>query len=131
MKKFIIIFIMVILTCANAQAANTIKSDGEGITISNIDSDWKWTDNYSYNPSYRDKGIPVISIQFRPGAVGDKCVFKIRRAKGVKIVTLEAKNDDDDIIKYWFGVPLRLFMDYSEGTFSAGSEVMISIGTPF
>jgi hypothetical protein len=107
-------------------AANTITETESMIIITDIDSDWTWSTHF---PDYAAWGVPVVSIQFKPAAADDQCVILNGSATASEVFNVTAESAYDQKIQYYFGTPLKLFLDYSEGTFTAGSKIIINIGT--
>lgn len=124
-KLFLIGLIILAFGLANSFAANTITETGNVITITDIDSDWLWTANFS---EFTAKGVPVISIQFIPGDTDDQCVILNGTAAASEVFNVVAEDAYDQRIQYYFGNPLKLFLDFSAGTYSAGSKVIINVG---
>jgi hypothetical protein len=106
-------------------AANTITETENFITITDIDSDWTWTANFD---EYTPWGVPVISIQFKPAAADDQCVILNGSDTASEVFNVTAETAYDQKIQYFHGTPIKLFLDYSAGTYTAGSIVIINIG---
>lgn len=106
--------------------ANTIKYKGFTVEISSIDSDWTWTDTLT--DAAFTNGVPINFIQFNPGAADDKCtIYEDNITDGP--VSFYAKCDGDDDMKraYYHGTRMKPILDYSAGTFSTGSTVIIQL----
>ena len=93
----------------------------ETLNISDIDSDWLWSD--SFDSIYPD--VRIISIQFNPGATDDHCVIKEGSAAGHPIFDVTCENEYDQRIEYKKKKALRPVLDFSAGTYSAGSTIKI------
>ena len=95
--------------------ANTVTTDGRCITLSAIDSD--------YDMAYQKR---ILSIQFVPGAADDVITILGGSATG-PIRYYDISGDGEPRIKYFFGVYMQVFLDYSECTLSANSLVIIEL----
>ena len=112
------------LSVGICQAANTITHSGNVIEITNIDSDWTWTDTLT---ALTD-GIWVKSIQFNPGATDDVLVIKEGSDTGPKILYFKCVDTYDQRCKYFNhrnNVLLKPVFDYSDSTISAGASIII------
>ena len=105
--------------------ANTIKYERWSIEITDIDSDWTWTDTL---PNYRN-GIRVDSIQFTPIQTNDRCVFLdgIDEANSPPCFDVICADEWDQKIRYYNGRPLHLFLDFSLGLYTAGTAIHIQM----
>ena len=130
MKKAVKIGMVVLalcLLCGQGWAENTVNTDGNFITITDIDSDWTWT---SVLPGYTN-GVSTMSVQFNPGAADDKAVFKNGSDAGPEIFpTGKCVDEYDSRIKYFDGVPVKIYFDYSESVISAGASISITVRLP-
>ena len=104
--------------------ANTVTQTANVVTISSIDSDWSWSDTFSGRDS-----ILVDSIQFTPAATDDACIIKNVSDAGASIFNAKSADAYDQKVKYFHGVPLSPVLDFSAGTFTAGSSVTIILST--
>lgn len=109
--------------------AATVTIEEGVIDISGIDADWTWSDLL---PQYPD-GIPVVSIQFIPGAQNNEVVIKSTDENGGEIFrTAPAASTSDQKIEY-FNLGgngykfLKPFIDYDQCTLSAGHRVKINM----
>lgn len=104
--------------------ANTIVTGGKQknvVQITAMDSD--------YDSSYER---PLDSIQFNPGATGtDVLVVKCDSDAGPEIMRVTADAADDETIKYFRNVKLRVVIDYSLCTLSSGHKVIIIYGEDY
>lgn len=108
-------------------AANTVNVKGNIIEISNIDSDWIWSTDFTtaINPDYA-YGVRTIAIIFIPGATDDKLSIKWASATGPELFPSTKCMDEYDPKQInYAGERMKLFLDYSDGMFSAGSKVII------
>ena len=123
MKKFLIaILLMLLMSWGAAYAANTIdvSDDGMTITISAIDSDWTWTDNFT--AAKYAKGVRVNYIRFHPGATDDLCSIEDSDNGDVKhFGPINCADTYDDRIQYYSGSKLKLVLDFddTDGTWTA------------
>lgn len=105
-----------------AFAANTVTISGNVITISTIDSDWSWSDDYPSSAT-----LPIGGIIFVPGATDDVCVIKEGSAAGAELFEVRSADVYDQKGFSYGGAKLRPVLDVSAGTYSAGSKVVIII----
>ena len=131
MKKILSAIIALTLAlcmiAAAAGAANTVKTGGSFVCITDIDSDWVWTSVLGGYPS----GAATVSIQFIPGAADDRAVFLSGAAEqAVVFDTGPCLDEYDARIKYFDGNPVKIFFDYSESTISSGSGITINFDLP-
>lgn len=104
--------------------ANTIVTGGKQknvVQITVMDSD--------YDSEYER---PVDSIQFTPGSTGtDVLSVKADTDAGPEIMRVTADAADDETIKYFRNVKLRVVIDYSACTLSSGHKVIIIYGEDY
>lgn len=100
--------------------ANTIKQEDMILEISDIDSDWSWTDNFPFAAAVR-----LDSIQFNPGAAADACVIKYGSDAGVAFFDVTCENESDEKCKYFNCRPLKPVFDFSDSIISAGAKIII------
>lgn len=112
-------FVLFAFLSFEAQAANTVTRTGNVIYITDIDSDWSWSDTF---PNYGK--ILVKSIQFNGAQADDQCVIKEATDSGAPLFDVTVEDAYDQRFKP-FGVLLRPVLDYSAGTYTAGSKVII------
>ena len=105
--------------------ANTIKYSGFTIEISAIDSDWTWTDTLT-DPKFAN-GVPVNFIQFNPAASNDKCSIKEASDAGPQSYYVKCTADTDQKRAYFYGTKLKPVLDFSAGTFTANSTVIVQL----
>ncbi len=104
--------------------ANTIKYKGFTIEISDIDSDWTWTETV---PDALN-GIPINFIQYNPIADGDKCaIYEESIADGPRCFYVKNDGDDDQKRAPYYGTRMKPILDFSAGTYTAGSTVIIQL----
>ncbi|MCK4976288.1 MAG: hypothetical protein KAS36_05120 [Anaerolineales bacterium] len=107
--------------------ANTVTRGGSFLTLSAIDTDVLASDLW---PEQSRAGVPVISIDFVPGAATDKCVIREGSLTGPIIFShdIAAANFPQGREKYFAGKPIRPCMDVSEGSYNAAALVIIQMG---
>jgi len=106
--------------------ANTVVMNASQtvITISAIDSDWLITDTLSKRHL---GGTRVHSIQFNPAAAADKCKVLDGSASGSQLFYALCADNTDQRIKYFPEAEILPFLDFSEGTYTAGSSVVVTL----
>ena len=111
--------------------ANTVKRDQHELELSEIDSDWDFSDTYT--DKVWQRGINVHSIRFNPVATDDKCViFSSSAVTSSAAAIFYATGADvyDDRVQYYYGKKMKLFLDYSAGSYSsANTSVTIMVET--
>jgi len=107
--------------------ANTIKFTDTVITLTSIDSDWNWYDTITAYASSK-VGVPIQSIQFRPGATDDVCIIYNETIGEARLIDVKAADEYDDKVRYFHGVILKPVLDYSAGKYSANSSIIITLG---
>ena len=105
--------------------ANTVNYKGFTVEISSIDSDWSWREIMS--DSRYANGVPINFIQFNAGAANDVCSIKEESESGPEIAYFKAFVNAEPRRAYYFGTFLKPFLDFSAGTYSAGSTVIIQL----
>jgi hypothetical protein len=104
--------------------ANTISHNNNNIILSDLDSDWVWTDTLT-NQNYVS-GIHVVSIQFIPGASDDRCIIQDTSVSGgIQFDSGPCADTYDTKIKYFQPKKMRPALDFSAGTYSAGASITI------
>lgn len=104
--------------------ANTISHNNNNIILSSLDSDWVWTDTLS--DLKFATGVHVVSIQFIPGASDDRCVIDDTEiGGGIQFDSGPCADTYDTKIKYYQPKLMRPVLDFSDGTYSAGSSIII------
>ena len=93
--------------------SNTVTITGPVITISNIDSDYDLNDT-----------LPIQSIRLNAGGVCT-CVIKNGGDAGATLFKASGAAAGDTVIQYYDGVLAHPFLDFSAGTYVAGTEVTI------
>ena len=109
---------------SNANAANTVIVANSVITISSIDSDFTLEDVRKYGIS-PEKGVIISYVKFFPAAAADKMVLEEKTTSGPVLsllysVAIESLGDDMFPNRRMFPV-----LDFSDGTYTAGSMVSI------
>ena len=119
MRKLLLVILL--MFAVPVYAANTIdvSDDGMTITISAIDSNWTWTDNFT-GAKYTN-GIRVNYIRFHPGATNDLCSIEDSDNGDVKHFLVKCADTYDDKIQYYYGSKLKLVLDVddTDGTWTA------------
>jgi hypothetical protein len=112
MKKLLIAILL--MFAVPVYAANTIdvSNDGMTITISAIDTDWTWTDNFTAT-KYAN-GIRVNYIRFHPGATDDICSLEDSDNGDLKHFLVQCADVYDDRIQYYYGSKLKLVLDFDD-----------------
>jgi hypothetical protein len=117
MKKLILAFMLILLLSVPSFADNTVTTSDNGVTVTNIDSD--------YNPgSY----VTIWSIKFYPSATTDYVTIKFTDASGQMFTKLMNTAGTDPVIEYFppkFRV--RPFFDYSESSIDTAADATIVI----
>ena len=104
--------------------AATVTKGGFTINLTAIDADWTWTD------SFPDKGVGglfVNFIEFVPGALNDIMVIKEGDASGPVCFYANCAASAEPRILQFHGVPMKLFLDFSDCTLNAGHRVIIQL----
>lgn len=101
-------------------ASNTVTVTNNTIVISAIDSDWKITDTFTGRSKFA-----LVFISFIPGASDDKCVILNGTADTAPVLFQATSGDGEERIMYLHGLEVQLYLDFSAGTYSAGSKVII------
>ena len=126
MNKLIksVILAIILLFAVPVYAANTIdvSDDGLTVTISNIDSNWTWTDTFTA-AKYED-GIRIASIRFHPGATDDICIIGDTNNADVYHFYVKCADTYDDRIQYYFGSKLKLTLTVATGTYGTADDVL-------
>ena len=93
------------------------------LDISEIDADWDYGDS---KPDDWHNRPCLMSIEFHPGSASDRMVIKEAREDGpVRFDSGEVDSASDSRIKYFHGVRVTPFIDFSDCTLSAGHRVII------
>ena len=104
-------------------AATVVSNDVyTSFTVSAIDADWTWTDDFEQHVFAR--GMPLWAVVFKPGAADDVLSLKNGDAAANKIFPASALTTVDPLIQYYGGNILKPFIDFSECTLSANHEVI-------
>jgi len=101
--------------------ANTITVTNRTIEITAIDSDWLFSDTID------GPNLILESIQFVPVQTDDKCIIKDGGALGATIFEALCADGYDSKIKYFRGEVRKPFLDFSEGSFAAGTKIIIEL----
>lgn len=120
MKNLFIGLFLFFLISGVAFGANTVVRNGNVIEISDIDSDWSWSDTFPQYPQ-----MPVVSIQFNGAAADDQCVIKNATDTGPALFDVLVVDEYDQRYKLFNGTLLKPVLDYSAGTYTAGSTVIL------
>ena len=122
-KLFLTILFLLIPVFASAVQVVNVSADRSTITITGVASDWTWTETFPQYPN----GIRIHSIFFNPAATDDKC--RIEDYDDNDIIHFYSKCADayDQRIQYYNGQRCKLVLDYSDGTYTAGSSVTIKL----
>ena len=107
--------------------ANTIVLTDSVISISDIDSDWNWYDTLAAFATSK-VGVKIQSIHFKPGATDDECIISNETIDGAPIFNAKCADVYDDKTRYYDGKELKPVLDFSDGSYSAGSSVQIILG---
>ena len=92
-----------------------IKTNLETIEVTDIDEDLNWTD-----------GVHINFIQWVPGGADDVLIIKNGAEIDDPVCYYNwAKGRNSDLPRYFYGAKIRVFIDYSECTFSAGHKLII------
>lgn len=130
-KPFVILFVACISSCLSpVWAANNIETHTHTIEISSIDSPWaSSTDTTNLTTDQRNYGLYVHSIYFKPGATDDECIiYSGNSTSGVLIFPPLSADAYDERIKYYPpDVRRHLYLDFTNGTYSSGSMVIIEL----
>lgn len=105
--------------------ANTINQEGYTVEISSIDSDWTWTDTFT-DARYAN-GIRINYIQFCPAAADDACSIKEGADTGPQFFRCSAADANAQKLVNYHGAMKKPVLDFSAGTFTAGSSVIIEL----
>lgn len=113
--------------------ATAVRYKNGVIEVKVPSADWGLESSTDKVPGLNDlpRGPFVESIEFVPGATTDKCAIFENSASGPQLAmfkpdpstTLPGKQP---LVKY-FNRQLRPFIDFSEGSYSAGSSVIIIV----
>ena len=123
MKKcLVLIFSVLFLFTAPAWGANTVTNGKNTTIISAIDSDWSFTSRFGKD-RHASEGVRVHAIMFFPAATNDVCVIE-DATTGARIFYAKAADAYDARIVYLNGVKVRPLLDFSDGTYTAGSTVV-------
>lgn len=112
----------VFFSIGHTYAANTVTVTGNVIEITDIDSDWSWSDSF---PSH--ESLPIGAVIFKPGAADDQCVLEEATTSGASFFDVTASDEYSEKGMNFSGARLRPVLDFSDGTYSAGSKVIIII----
>ncbi len=102
--------------------ANTFVRSNHCLDITDLDSDWVWTDTYPGNAH----GIPVWSIQLVATGASDLCILREDIIEtGPVVFHRLAVAVGDQVPSYFGGNLLKLTLDFSQGVYTALSHVII------
>ena len=92
-----------------------INTNAETIEVTDIDEDVEWTD-----------GIHINFIQWVPGSQDDVLIIKNGSAVDDPVIYYNwASGPNVDLPRYFYGAKVKVFIDYSECTFSPGHKLII------
>ena len=119
MKKLLIAILLMFAVPVYAVNTIDVSNDGMTITISAIDTDWTWTDNFT--ATKYAKGVRVNYIRFHPGATDDICSLEDSDNGDVKHFLVNCADTYDDRVQYYSGSKLKLVLDVddTDGTWTA------------
>jgi len=105
-----------------AYAAETEDlSDNEmTFTISDVTTDWTWTDTFTAT-KYED-GMRINYIRFHPGATDDVCFIGDADNAEVQHFYVKCADTYDDRIQYYHGAKLKLKLTVASGTYSGATN---------
>ena len=110
-------------------AAVTTNTSNDGLTVQitvvDGDTDWVWTDTFT-NAKYAN-GVRLNWIRFHPGATDDICDIEDYNDEAVKHFYVKCADTYDDRIQYYSGSKVKLEMDVSDGTYTAGCSLTIQL----
>jgi len=116
--------LLMAIWAAPAPAVNTVTVSGNVISITAIDSDWSWDDDFPNHLA----GLRISSIQFVPGADDDRAIIEEGDDSGPEAFDSDTCSINQPRIKYFNGTQLRPVLDFDAGTYSTGAKVIIIIG---
>lgn len=104
---------------------NTIKlsTNNRKITISDIDSDWTWSD--TIDSTTWPQGIRLWCIKFTPVQADDKCVIHEDGDADDNIFDVTCRDIYDDKIWYYPDVPVMPKLIVASGSYAAGTKITI------
>lgn len=124
MKKVFIAILLTLIFASPLFGANTIVRTGNVIHITDIDSDYSLTDTF---PSYTN-GAAINSIQFNPAAADDQMIVEQGTTSGAILMDVTCEDAYDQRVKYFWNQRLLPVIDFSDGTYTAGSSIIIILG---
>jgi hypothetical protein len=130
MMKRIFLIVAIVLMPMVAFGANTINYTDGVLTLTAIDTDWKWTDLFG-GTEYKD-GVYIYSITFTPGAQSDRGVFTHTGIDGPEIFNSGvAQNPGGWYIQYYpTNKKFKIYLDVSDGTYNAACKLTIIFANP-
>jgi hypothetical protein len=107
--------------------ANTLNREGNTLEISDIDSDWTWSDTFLI--AEFPNGIEVNFIQFNTAASTDVCIIKEVGATGPTLFKATANEVDavDEARAYYYGARIKPFLDVGDGSYNASATIIIQL----
>ena len=107
---------------------SAIVKDGQVITLTGINANWSWFDDL---PAFATSkvGVPIHSIQFKPGAALDRCIIRNLDGSGPSIFDAECKNAYDNKVEYYYGEEMKPFLEVLGGVYNAAARVIIILST--
>jgi hypothetical protein len=103
--------------------ANTFVRSKLVLNITDIDSDWLWSDTWKLHK----EGVPVYSIHFIATAAADACVLRDGSITGPVVFHRIAVAVGDQVPSYFGGNIIQLALDFSEGVYTADSVIVITL----
>ncbi len=124
MVRIIGVLCMVLMLVGVCSGAATVTKSDLMISITGIDADWVWTDEYVSGS--RAESLKVQWIYFSPGATDDVLAIEHINASGSRIFPNTAAADAYSPIAIpYYGAKLKPYIDFSDCTLSAGHQVLI------
>ena len=131
MKKLLIAILLMFAVPVYAVNTIDVSNDGMTITITAIDTDWTWSDNFT--ASKYANGIRINYIRFNPEATGDICSIEDYDNGDLKHFLVNCADGYDDRVQYYYGAKLKLELDVDDtngtwtASYSAGSSITIQL----
>lgn len=127
-KKLILGLCSLCLLCVPAWAANNVEVSGHTIEISSIDEDFVSSTDTNLSADQNSGGLYVHSIYFKPAATDDECLIYIgSSSSGILTFNPLCADKYDERIKYFPPVKNHIYLDFTNGTYTAGSIVIIEL----
>lgn len=123
LKKVLFSILVSVFIAAPLYAVNTVTLSGSTITISDIDSDFILGTTYSWMSG----GVKLDSVIFIPGAADDECILRDGSLTGPIFFRALAVDAYDEKAWTYKDSPKKVYMEFSDGTYSAGSIIILNI----